>query len=248
MRRRILILFTLYLAVFFVFAYYANDHQKLIAHRGLVSRLHCENTISSFTAAGQNPRFTGIETDVQDTKDGQIMIFHDPTMNKKTDGKGMLNDHSYHYIEHIRYRQGNKLPTLKQYLEVCKKYHKIAFIELKQIRDQRVDRVLQTVAQMHMEKQAVILSSSRIQIMIVRYFNKTIPVYYITYDRPATHSDFYFVRKYHCGIDAQIRYLTYNQVQYAKKHHIPFAVWVARNPYDCLKLLFYHVHTITTQS
>lgn len=248
MRKGIFVVFSYGLVLLFVFSYLVSDHQELIAHRGLVSRLHTENTVSSFIAAARSPRFSGIETDLQDTKDGEIMVFHDLTMNDKTNGTGMLNDHTYHYIKHVHYHSGASLPTFSQYLRICRAYHKQAFIELKQIRDQRIPKVMKEINAQHMTKQAVILSSIRNQIKIIRDLNPKIKAYYITWDRPVLKSDFRFARHYHCGIDAQMQYLTMHQVHYARKKHIPFAIWVSNNPYDCMKMSLYHIHTITTKS
>lgn len=64
-----------------------------IGHRGC-GEDYGENTILSFelaVRAGAN----GIEYDVRETKDGQIVVIHDDTIDRTTNGKGKVSDHTY---------------------------------------------------------------------------------------------------------------------------------------------------------
>lgn len=56
------------------------------AHRG-ASEYAPENTLSSFYL-GLLQGANGIETDVQRTKDGVLVLFHDPTIDRVTNGNG----------------------------------------------------------------------------------------------------------------------------------------------------------------
>ena len=60
------------------------------AHRGL-SGLYPENTIQAFKEACQYD-ITGIELDIQMTKDGSMVVIHDEKVNRTTDGKGYVKD------------------------------------------------------------------------------------------------------------------------------------------------------------
>ncbi len=63
------------------------------AHRGACYYFP-ENTMSSFFAAlsmGAN----GIETDIQRTRDDRLVLFHDDTVDRVTNGTGNLSDFSY---------------------------------------------------------------------------------------------------------------------------------------------------------
>lgn len=66
------------------------------AHRG-ASAYAPENTMSSFRKAieiGGN----GIELDLQKTKDNKIVIFHDNTIDKKSNGIGKISDYTYNEL------------------------------------------------------------------------------------------------------------------------------------------------------
>lgn len=53
----------------------------LQAHRGLSER-YPENTLAAFQAAAEVLEYQGIETDVQETSDGVLVLFHDSSLKK----------------------------------------------------------------------------------------------------------------------------------------------------------------------
>ena len=63
------------------------------AHRG-ASAYRPENTLISFRY-GVELGANGIELDLQQTKDGKIVVFHDDTIEKKSNGTGKIIDYTY---------------------------------------------------------------------------------------------------------------------------------------------------------
>ena len=78
------------------------DQFVIYAHRG-ASEYYPENTLSSF-AAGVDMGANGIETDVQISKDGVLMIYHDDTMEAKTGFAGSICDYTYEELRRARVR------------------------------------------------------------------------------------------------------------------------------------------------
>lgn len=73
-----------------------NTKYIVYAHRG-ASAYAPENTMSSFRKAidlGAN----GIELDLQKTKDGKIVIFHDDIIDNKSNGTGKISDYTYNEL------------------------------------------------------------------------------------------------------------------------------------------------------
>ena len=68
----------------------------VIGHRGACAYAP-ENTMSSFLKAAQL-NLKWVEFDVMDTHDGIPVIFHDDTLDRTTNGKGLLN----HYSKHLQ--------------------------------------------------------------------------------------------------------------------------------------------------
>lgn len=90
------------------------------AHRG-ASEYYPENTVSSF-AAGIDMGANGIETDVQISKDGVLMIYHDDTMNEKTGFCGKISDFTYEELRAARvknaaYGREDCLMTFEDFLK-----------------------------------------------------------------------------------------------------------------------------------
>lgn len=74
-------------------ASYEKTDFIVYAHRG-ASAYAPENTMSAFKKAIELGS-TGIELDLQKTKDGEIVIFHDDEINDKSNGSGKISDYTY---------------------------------------------------------------------------------------------------------------------------------------------------------
>lgn len=110
---------------------------KVIAHRGL-SGIEKENTNAAFIAAG-NRSYYGIETDVHRTLDGKFVCFHDDTTGRVAIDNMVIEETTFDTLrkllltdtDGIKGREDLKIPTLKEYIATCKRYEKIAVLELK---------------------------------------------------------------------------------------------------------------------
>lgn len=66
---------------------------KIYAHRGYSGK-YPENTMLAFRKAAECGS-DGIELDVQLTKDGKLVVIHDETIDRTTDGTGFVRDYTY---------------------------------------------------------------------------------------------------------------------------------------------------------
>lgn len=88
---------------------------QVLAHRGLVSEFVPENTLKAFSdaiAAGADV----IETDVQVSKDGVALIFHDTTLLRLAGIKMPIVDFAVAELEEIDIGYGKRIVTLEQAL------------------------------------------------------------------------------------------------------------------------------------
>ena len=79
--------------------YYANSGFRIIAHRG-GKGLGPENTLAVFKrslAAGADV----IEMDLRMTRDGQLVVLHDSSVNRTTDGNGMVREMTLAQIKRL---------------------------------------------------------------------------------------------------------------------------------------------------
>ncbi|SMF81122.1 glycerophosphoryl diester phosphodiesterase [Paenibacillus uliginis N3/975] len=106
------------------------------AHRG-ASGVCPENTMAAFRKALELGA-TGIETDVQMTKDGKLVLIHDETVLRTTGEQGFVKDYTFEEIQKLdagswfsEEFRGERLPALEELLELTKDRGTIVNIELK---------------------------------------------------------------------------------------------------------------------
>lgn len=97
----------------------------IIAHRGFSSRFP-ENTLPAFRAAAEAGADM-VELDVQLTKDGELVIMHDATVDRTTNGKGKVRDLTFAQIRALdagsKFKPefaGERIPTLAESLDAVK--------------------------------------------------------------------------------------------------------------------------------
>jgi glycerophosphoryl diester phosphodiesterase len=103
---------------------------KMVAHRG-ASCLERENTCPAFVAAGVKSYF-GIETDVQVTLDEKYIIVHDVDLRRMAGIDMGVMTSNFDDLRAVRFtdvdgltpRGDIFLPSLEEYLSICKKYGK----------------------------------------------------------------------------------------------------------------------------
>lgn len=88
-----------------------------IAHRGLhdATRGVIENTASAFTAAIEGDY--AIECDLQLSRDGEAVVFHDETLERLIDGNGSVANHSAAELKAMAFKAGSdRVQTLGELL------------------------------------------------------------------------------------------------------------------------------------
>jgi len=106
------------------------------AHRG-ASGYFPENTMLSFKKALELGA-TGIETDVQMTSDGALVLIHDEYVNRTTTGLGLVKDFTYTALNNldagswfsIKYKN-EKIPTAQELIIFAKENNLLLNLELK---------------------------------------------------------------------------------------------------------------------
>ena len=139
---------------------------QVFAHRGYSAK-YPENTMAAFKAALQF-NIDGIELDVHETKDGALVVIHDEKVNRTTNGKGYVKDYTLKQIKELdagswfnKNFKGEKIPTLKEVLQLVKPTGKIVNIELKSniIPYDGMDlKVVELIREMQMQNQVIISS------------------------------------------------------------------------------------------
>ena len=107
------------------------------AHRG-ASSYAPENTMSSFKKAFQLGS-NGIELDLQKTKDGKLVIFHDKEIDKKSNGTGKISDYTYNELLELDFGswfgkefKNEKIVLFEDFMKSISDKNLILAIELKE--------------------------------------------------------------------------------------------------------------------
>lgn len=109
---------------------------KTFAHRGL-SASYPENTPIAFQEAAKLDCW-GVEFDVHLTKDNQLVVIHDESIDRTSNGKGFVKDLTLEELRMFDYGAwfspefaGQQIPTLAEVLEIFKHTHHQINIEIK---------------------------------------------------------------------------------------------------------------------
>lgn len=99
-----------------------------IGHRGALGHVD-ENTLESVKKA-VSLKCDMVEFDVRECKTGEIILMHNRSVNRTTNGKGFVRNKTYDQLKKLRTKYGYQIPTLDSVLKYLKGKCKID-IEMK---------------------------------------------------------------------------------------------------------------------
>jgi len=89
-----------------------------VAHRG-ASAQYPENTLLAFRRAIEQ-RVDALELDVHLTADDELVIIHDSTLERTTNGYGNVHDKTLQEIRQLDAGQGEKIPLLEEAIQLAR--------------------------------------------------------------------------------------------------------------------------------
>ena len=110
---------------------------RIWTHRGC-SQLYPENTFLDFEKAAAVQNLTGIELDIQITKDGELVVIHDERVDRTTEGIGFVRDYTLSQLKKLHIyadsHPSQMIPTMNEVFDMLEQKLKTGFrlnIELK---------------------------------------------------------------------------------------------------------------------
>lgn len=94
--------------------YFDHPHPLALAHRGF-SQAGLENSMAAFAAA-VDLGYRYVETDVHATTDDAVVAFHDSTLDRVTDGTGVISELPWSQVRQARIGGREPIPTLDELL------------------------------------------------------------------------------------------------------------------------------------
>lgn len=237
-----------------IFAVNSSSNSMLtIAHRG-ASIFAPENTLAAFDKAIEL-KVDFIELDVQMTKDGHLVVIHDTTVDRTTNGIGAVKDLTLQEIKELdagnwfseRFK-GEKIPTID---EVFKRYKgKIGLlIELKKpsIYPGIEKKLAEKLIHYNLQQEIRVQSFSHKSMKIFHSLLPSIP-YGLVVNQSVS---FFTLMKYGKDLDfinIHERFISSLLINYAHSNDIEIYAWSVYDSPTAKKLLLYEVDGITVDS
>ena len=194
---------------------------KIIGHRGGVAG-YPENTLAAFKKAVELGA-DGVEFDVHLTKDGEIVVIHDESIERTMNGSGLVKDHTLAELRAMnvgeffsRDFKEQKIPTLREVLEVVKDLE-IINIELKnQLSYPNLEeKVLKLVDEFKIRDKVIISSFNHYSLEKIKKIQPTIETGALMVAKIINPADYVFKR----GFDTlHMNFLTVDQEIIEKAH------------------------------
>lgn len=224
---------------------------KYMAHRGLKG-VAPENTLPAFEAAGR-AGFWGAECDIRLTSDGVWVVIHDDTVDRTTDGTGTVSSKTLAQIKALDagskfhpYYAGTRIPTLTEFLKVCRKYRMTPMIEFKQAgaTDAQIKSAIDTCIAMIPDLQFCFIGNGEAAVQQIRDVNPNVSVELLAGTYSAAMVD--ACLRTGCNWLAMQYVTPFPDVSYARTKGINLTVWTVNDP-DFTKICLANgVRKITT--
>jgi glycerophosphoryl diester phosphodiesterase len=156
----------------------------VVAHRGDHVEVP-ENTLAAYQKAIDHD-IDYVEIDLRTTKDSQLVIMHDATVDRMTDGKGKVSELTFAQIQQLHVQ--NKMhpewgtfsvPTFEQVLQLC--YNKVhIYLDYK---DADVATAYALITKYHMQDQVIVYINSEDQL---KQWHKLVPTMPLMISLPDT--------------------------------------------------------------
>lgn len=216
---------------------------KLIAHRGL-SGLEKENTCSAFVAAGNREGIFGIETDVHRTADGNFVLFHDDNTQRVGLDHLVLEETTFQTLRSLQLtdRDGNRgradlmMPTVEEYIGICKRYEKTCVFEFKNLLPKEdVIRLAEIFRREDYLDRAIFISFQPDNLFALREYDKDVSIQLLL-DRWREEAMEPMTRL-RIGLDINYRALTKELVDRVHAAGLPVNCWTVNDPDEARKIV-----------
>ena len=223
---------------------------KMVAHRG-VSGLERENTCAAFVAAG-NRSYFGVETDIHRTADGRYIVFHDDNLTRLLGDGRVVEEMCFDELRALRLTDldGNArgdllLPTLEEYVHICKKYDKDCVLEIKNhFEPEDIDNVIAIIRGIGWLERTIFISFDLPNMICIR---ERLPQQRAQYLVSTFGEDLLpILTANHLDLDIKYSSLSAEQVRACHEAGIQVNVWTVNEAADADRLAGYGVDYITT--
>ncbi len=229
---------------------YNKGRVLTVAHQGLAG-LERGNTAAAFLAAA-NRSYFGIETDVHPTVDGKFVLIHNDTTGSVAGEDLPVEDSTQEALQALVLndrdgvkRQHLRIPTLQDYISICRRYKKIAVLELKNhFEPEAIRAMLDIIREEQYLHGMIFISFDLANCIALRAFLPEQPIQYLVSE--ITDQVLADLARYHLDIDAYYKALTAENVAALKAAGITVNCWTVDDPTEAEQLVSWGVDQITS--
>ena len=223
----------------------------MVAHRGM-SGLEPENTHAAFIAAG-NRSYFGIETDIHRTVDGYFVAIHDDSTKRMSGDDLIVENATFETLRNMRLKRKDgekgrtdlRIPTLQEYISICKHYEKVAVLELKnEFTSEDIDTICRIIEELEYMDNTIFISFAFENMVHIRKRCPQQAAQFLI----STFEDDLIDRllEYHLDLDIYHKALTAENVKACHDAGIKVNCWTVDDPADAERLAGYGVDFITS--
>jgi glycerophosphoryl diester phosphodiesterase len=219
----------------------------VVGHRGAMG--HCpENTLASFER-GLELGADWIELDVHVSRDGELIVIHDETLERTTNGHGAVREHTLAELKLLDAGNGQRIPTLDEVLAWARTRNTIVDIEIKNAPFfyEGIEAALVSALERHqMTDQVIVISFDHVAVRRVRALQPRVVTGVLYVGRP---SDAGVSMARAAGADAVLphwAYVTAEDVATAHAAGLAVAPWASSDPEILRHLIACRVDAIGT--
>jgi glycerophosphoryl diester phosphodiesterase len=238
-------------------------HQKypivVMGHRGFKD-VAPENTMGSFKKTLQVGADM-IELDVHLSKDGELIVMHDATVDRTTNGTGAIKDKTLEELKKLDAGskfspvfKDERIPTLEEVLQFAK--DKISVnIEIKKEAVEEnpapgmgvEEKVANLVAKYDMVEHVIICSFSPLALSRIKQINPMLPTGYLIVTEPFLTSQVNMAAKVKADAVHEYRsFVSKREIENAHKYNIHENVWTVDKPHNMADLIDRGVDALIT--
>lgn len=213
---------------------------KVYGHRGYSGKFP-ENTMLAFKEAEKAGCY-GIELDVQTSRDGVVVVIHDETLDRVSDGCGFVRDYTYEELQGFDVaatwsgRHGiQKIPTFDEYCAWVKDTELVTNVEIKTgvyYYEDLEKKTLDIIRKYGLEKRVILSSFNHLSVVKVKELAPEITVGALLEHEGLGNAGYYcHTYGFHC-YHPGIKGLDQETVENCKKYGIPVNVWTVNDMGD----------------
>ncbi len=194
-----------------------------------------------------------IETDLQITRDSRLVAMHDPTVDRTTNGHGLVKEHTLAEIRELDAGSwyggefaGEKIPTLEEIITFARSSDVVFYLEVKASETWGVEHALVSELRRLQEvARAAVLSFDLAALANVRRLDPTFISGYLV-DKPKDNAISEAVRVGARQLAPHHKILTKALVQAAHAAHIQVVTWTVNDPEEMRAALSTGVNGVMT--